>query len=70
VERLRLADDVPMALERAVLAPDLAPVLDEDLGVVSLHAAMERLGRTPTRAAGRAGPRPRPPAPRAVPSCG
>jgi GntR family transcriptional regulator len=53
VERLRLADGVPMAIERAVLAPDLAPVLREDLGAVSLHAAMERLGRVPTRAQAR-----------------
>ncbi|HXF56712.1 MAG TPA: GntR family transcriptional regulator [Actinomycetota bacterium] len=50
LERLRLADDVPMAIERAVLVPDLAPVLAEDLERGSLHAAMERLGRVPTRA--------------------
>lgn len=50
LERLRLADDVPMAIERAVLVPDLAPVLAEDLERGSLHAAMERLGRIPTRA--------------------
>ena len=53
VERLRLADDVAMAIERAVLAPDLAPLLREDLAVGSLHAAMERLGRFPTRAEAR-----------------
>jgi len=45
VERLRLADAVPMAIERAVLAPDLAAVLDEDLDAVALHATMERMGR-------------------------
>jgi GntR family transcriptional regulator len=50
LERLRLADDVPMAIERAVLVPELAPVLAEDLERGSLHAAMERLGRVPTRA--------------------
>jgi GntR family transcriptional regulator len=50
LERLRLTDGVPMAIERAVLAPDLAPVLAEDLGEVSLHAVLERLGRIPTRA--------------------
>jgi len=50
VERLRLADCEPMAIERAVLSPSLAPVLDTDLGVGSLHAAMEALGRLPTRA--------------------
>lgn len=53
VERLRLADGVPMAIERAVLAPDLAALLDTDLGAVSLHAEMERLGRVPTRASSR-----------------
>ncbi len=53
VERLRLADDLPMAIERAVLAPALAPVLQEDLAAGSLHAAMERQGRIPTRAAAR-----------------
>jgi len=50
LERLRLADDTPMAIERAVLAPDLAAVLDEDLEETSLHQAMERIGRVPTRA--------------------
>jgi GntR family transcriptional regulator len=53
VERLRLADEIPMAIERAVLAPDLAPVLHEDLAGGSLHDAMERLGRIPTRAEAR-----------------
>lgn len=53
VERLRLADGVPMALERAVLIPDLAAVLDEDLEGTSLHDIMERLGRIPTRAQAR-----------------
>jgi GntR family transcriptional regulator len=50
IERLRLADGVPMALERAVLVPDLAAVLDTDLEGTSLHGTMERLGRIPTRA--------------------
>lgn len=50
VERLRLAADVPMAIERAILHPSLRDVLDEDLAVGSLHAALERLGRIPTRA--------------------
>jgi GntR family transcriptional regulator len=50
LERLRLADDTPMAIERAVLAPDLAPVLDQDLEATSLHDAMEGIGRIPTRA--------------------
>lgn len=49
LERLRLAEEVPMAIERAVLVPELAPVLAEDLEHGSLHAAMEQLGRVPTR---------------------
>lgn len=53
VERLRLADGVPMAIERAVLSPDLAPVLDSDLDLAGLHQTMERLGRVPTRARAR-----------------
>jgi GntR family transcriptional regulator len=58
IERLRLADDVPMALERAVLAPGLAPVLEADLEGGSLHAALEELGRIPTRADARVSARP------------
>jgi GntR family transcriptional regulator len=50
LERLRLADDTPMAIERAVLAPDLAPVLEQNLEATSLHEAMEEIGRIPTRA--------------------
>lgn len=50
IERLRLADGRPMAIEQAVLAPDLAPVLDGDLETVALHAVMERLGRVPSQA--------------------
>ena len=53
LERLRLADDTPMAIEHAVLSPALAPVLEDDLEQASLHAAMERLGRIPTRAQAR-----------------
>jgi GntR family transcriptional regulator len=50
LERLRLADDVPMAIERAVLVPALITILQEDLPDGSLHAAMQGLGRIPTRA--------------------
>lgn len=53
VERVRLGDGVPMAIERAVLAPDLAPVLAADLEGGSLHAAMEALGRVPSRSQAR-----------------
>lgn len=58
VERVRLADGVPMAIERAVLAPDLGAILDTDLESGSLHGALERLGRVPTRAQSRVAARP------------
>jgi len=48
VERLRMADGVPMAIERAALVPELAGILDGDLATGSLHAAMEELGHRPT----------------------
>lgn len=50
VERLRLAAGVPMAIERAILHPSLRQVLDEDLATGSLHTALEKVGRIPTRA--------------------
>ena len=50
LERLRLADGVPMAIERAVMPVELAERLDGDLENGSLHAAFERLGRFPTKA--------------------
>lgn len=50
LERLRIASEVPMAIERVVLHPSLAEVLDEDLAEGSLHSALERMGRVPTRA--------------------
>jgi GntR family transcriptional regulator len=50
LDRLRLADGRPMAIERALIAPALAVVLDDDLETGSLHAAFERLGRVPTLA--------------------
>jgi len=53
VERLRLADGRPMAIERAVLAPSLEEVLAFDLERSSLHGAFERLGRRPTWARSR-----------------
>ncbi|HEY6710236.1 MAG TPA: GntR family transcriptional regulator, partial [Actinomycetota bacterium] len=42
VVRVRLADGVPVALEDAALVPELAGVLEEDLGGGSLHSALER----------------------------
>jgi GntR family transcriptional regulator len=50
LERLRIASEVPMAIERVILHPSLQAVLDEDLATGSLHAALERMGRIPTRA--------------------
>lgn len=50
IERLRLADGVPMAIERAVIAPDCKEVLDSDLVSGSLHDAFLSLGRIPSRA--------------------
>lgn len=46
LERLRLADGVPMAIERAVLAPDVAAVVDS-IEDGSLHAQFVAIGRNP-----------------------
>lgn len=53
VERLRLADDLPMSIEHVILHPRCAAVLHEDLVNGSLHAACERLGFIPMRAQAR-----------------
>ena len=50
--RLRLADGVPMAIERAVLAPDVAAVV-ESIVDRSLHQQFIDIGRTPTWARSR-----------------
>lgn len=50
LERLRLADGTPMAIERAVLPEDLAQSLEEGFDEGSLHQAFQRLGRIPERA--------------------
>lgn len=57
LERLRLADDIPMAVEHAVLPTDDSSLLDADLTSGSLHAAFERAGRIPTRALAEVGAR-------------
>ena len=57
LERLRLADHVPMAIEYAVIPADHTELLDEDLTTGSLHAAFERTGRVPTRAHAEVGAR-------------
>jgi GntR family transcriptional regulator len=56
VRRERLADDLPMALERTLLIPECAAVLGADLESGSLHAALEALGRTPSVARGTIAP--------------
>lgn len=50
LERLRLADDTPMAIERAVMPEALALSLEGDFKSGSLHQAFQRLGRIPERA--------------------
>lgn len=50
--RVRLADGTPMALERVRLPAVYATVLSGDLANASLFAALEALGRVPTRAHG------------------
>lgn len=50
LERLRLADGAPMAIERAVLPVDLAQSLEDGFDTGSLHTAFQRLGRAPERA--------------------
>ncbi|MFW2339060.1 MAG: GntR family transcriptional regulator [Acidimicrobiia bacterium] len=57
LERLRLADGVPMAVEHAVIPATDADILDEDLTSGSLHAAFEKNGRIPTRAHAEVGAR-------------
>ena len=49
IERVRLADGVPISLETAVFPGPLAALLDADLAAGSLHAALESLGRVPSR---------------------
>jgi GntR family transcriptional regulator len=50
LRRVRLADDVPVALEVAVLAPRcIAAVMGADLGAGSLHEALIAAGIVPSR---------------------
>ncbi len=58
LERLRLADGVPMAIERVVMPGADSAILDEDLTSGSLHDAFERTGRIPSRALAEVGARP------------
>jgi GntR family transcriptional regulator len=50
LERLRLADGTPMAIERAVMPGELAATLGDKLGEGSLHDAFRAIGRNPTEA--------------------
>lgn len=50
ISRLRLADDVPLAIEHATLPADCAGVLATDLETGSLHGSLRQMGRTPGRA--------------------
>jgi GntR family transcriptional regulator len=52
VTRVRLADGIPLALERAVLPPSMAPILQADLATASMHELVRELGREPTVARG------------------
>jgi len=47
IRRLRCADDVPLAIEKAVLPAECAGVLASDLEKGSLHESLHGLGRTP-----------------------
>jgi GntR family transcriptional regulator len=57
LERLRMADDVPMAIERAVMPVGLVEGLGSDIETGSLHLAFERSGHIPTKAMAEVGAR-------------
>jgi len=50
IERVRLADEVPMAIERVALPPAVADSIDTDLASGSLHEAFEAAGLVPSKA--------------------
>jgi GntR family transcriptional regulator len=50
LERLRLADGTPMAIERAVMPLELALALGDNFQDGSLHDAFRAIGRNPTEA--------------------
>jgi GntR family transcriptional regulator len=52
VRRLRLADDLPMAVEQTLVIPACAGILGADLETGSLHEALEALGHAPAFARG------------------
>ena len=49
IERVRLADAVPVALEQATFPPDVRELLTADLAHRSLHETLIRLGPVPMR---------------------
>lgn len=49
IRRVRLADELPIAVELAVFPDTLTALLDQDLARCSLHEAMGRLGHVPVR---------------------
>ncbi|MEU5418467.1 GntR family transcriptional regulator [Streptomyces sp. NPDC001407] len=49
ISRVRLADNVPTALERAVFPPELSGLLKTDFVAGSMHEALADLGKLPTR---------------------
>jgi GntR family transcriptional regulator len=49
ITRVRLADQLPVALEHAVFPGNLGALLQADLERGSLHAAVSALGRVPTQ---------------------
>jgi GntR family transcriptional regulator len=50
LERIRLADGIPMAIERAVIPDALIDSFHRDIPEGSLHLAFEEVGHIPTRA--------------------
>ncbi len=48
IERIRFADDKPLAIERVVLLTSCAAVLSADLETGSLHEALAAIGHVPT----------------------
>lgn len=50
IERVRLADTVPMAIERVALPTPVAAAIDTDLASGSLHAAFVASGMVPSKA--------------------
>jgi GntR family transcriptional regulator len=48
ISRLRLADDVPLAIEHAALPAECAGVLADDLETGSLHDSLAAAGHRPT----------------------